>query len=138
MCKSLLCTDTNVCVFCHAYLCSAHPQAVSGRLRAEVCDITRQPLPPSQAASGGYDFALCMFVLSALPPKVGIVVVVFWSSLVVLVFVTDANTYYYAYDSVMWKYSRSSVTVCKWGAGCYSETMEGTYVCTLNSCKAKQ
>ena len=55
-------------------VCSAHAYTSTGRLRAEVCDITRQPLPlpPLQQGDegGGYDFALCMFVLSALPPKV--------------------------------------------------------------------
>jgi len=45
-----------------------HNHVKSGRLRADVVDITRQELPiaPSPA---GFDFSLCMFVLSALPPR---------------------------------------------------------------------
>jgi hypothetical protein len=54
---------------------SVHPLTSTGRLQAEVCDVVTQDI--TIVAPGQLDFALCMFVLSAMAPQVRTLIFLF-------------------------------------------------------------
>ena len=72
----------------------AHPLTDTGRLRADVCDVVTQPLPPPRPP-GGLDYALCMFVLSAMAPQVSM----------------DTDTWI-LYDDLPFHYTMFRTTLC--------------------------